>query len=217
MKKLTLGWLAGLACCVSPAVLAADFSFGAGADYQRTGMHGSLEHQGEDFQSNSRWTGFVDFRHPLLVLPNVNFQTSEMFSQATGLKNDLLVHDLGFYYRPFELGLVNIDVGVGLRRYDGDYNDQQSYTHDQAMLYTAVETAVPGLPLEAFADARVTHLDDDASHDWRMGVRWVVNPQDSIKLKLRAGYRNTRLDFEGDGVNVNQRSSGWFAGTEFRF
>ena len=24
-------------------------------------------------------------------------------------------------------------------------------------------------------------------------------------------------DFEGDGVNVNQRSNGWFAGTEFRF
>lgn len=217
MKKLTLGWLAGLACCASPAVLAADFSVGAGVDYLRTGMHGSLEHQGEDFHSNSRWTGFVDFRHPLLVLPNVNFQSSEMFSQANGLKNDLLVHDLAFYYRPFELGLVNIDVGLDLRRYDGDFNDQHSYSRDQAMLFTGVEAGLPGLPLDAFADARVTQWDGDKSHDWRIGMSWAVNPQDSIQLKLRAGYRNVRMDFDADGIEVNQRTDGWFVGTEFRF
>lgn len=207
----------GLACCVATPVLAADVSVGVGADYMRTGMHGSLEQQGEDFHSNSRWTGFIDVRHPLLVLPNLNYQTSEMFSQASGLKNDLRVHDLAFYYRPFELGLVNVDMGIDLRRYEGDYNDQQSYDHDQAMLFVGVEAGLPGLPLDAFADARVSQWGGDESHDWRIGMSWAVNPQDSLKLKLRTGYRNVRLDFGSDGVDLNQRTAGWFAGAEFRF
>ena len=67
--------------------------------------------------------------------------------------------------------------------------------------------------INAFADARFASWDGNHSHDYRIGaaLEMIAN------FKLRAGYRNVRLDDTIDGIEFAQRMDGWFAGAEYRF
>ncbi|WP_409422265.1 TIGR04219 family outer membrane beta-barrel protein [Pseudaeromonas sp. ZJS20] len=214
MKHQALFMLAGLG--LATTAQAADVSVAVGADYSNADFDGSSAHQSLNDNGNSRWTGYIDFRHPLLLLPNVNFQRSDFSSAASGVKHDLDVYDLTFYYRPLELDLLSLDLGLDLRRYDGEVNGR-GYQHDLLMGYLGAESGLPGTGLGVFGDARYGAWNGDESHDWRVGVSYTLNPQDSLQLKLRGGYRNARLDYDKLGYNFNQRVDGWFMGGELRY
>ena len=87
MNKYSMSLLAA-ATLVTGAAQADDFSIGGGLDYMYSGMTGTAESQG-DFSNSSRWSTFVDFRHPLLMVPNVNFQTSDLSSESANFENKL--------------------------------------------------------------------------------------------------------------------------------
>ena len=214
MKHQALFVLAGLALATSAQ--AADLSVAVGADYSDSGFEGTASQRPLSNDGNSRWTGYIDFRHPILLLPNVNLQLSDFSTSAPGLSHDLDVYDLTFYYRPLELDLLSVDIGLDLRRYDGDFNGQ-GYTHDQALAYLGAESSLPGTGLGVFGDARYGAWNGEESHDWRLGVSYTLNPQDSLQLKLRGGYRNARFDYDEAGQAFNQRMDGWFMGAEIRY
>jgi hypothetical protein len=64
MNKYSMSLLAA-ATLVAGAAQADDFSIGGGLDYMYSDMDGSAQHVNRDFSSNSLWTTYVDFRHPL--------------------------------------------------------------------------------------------------------------------------------------------------------
>lgn len=214
MKRHILGLMTSL--CLTSTAMAADLSFGVGADYTLDKLDGTISHVGESDASNSHWTGFADFRHPLLLLPNVGLQASDLSSQGEDLSHDLTVYDVTFYYRPFELGLVNLDFGLDLRRYDGSVNNDD-YQRDRGLLFLGAEANLPWTGIGAFGDARLSHWQGDNSHDWKIGLSYTVNPDDSLQLKLRGGYRNVRLSYAEVGSQFNQHMDNWFVGTELRF
>lgn len=214
MKHNALFLLAGLGLVTTAR--AADISVAVGADYSNADFGGSVAHQSLNDNGNSRWTGYIDFRHPLPLLPNMNFQRSDFSASASGANHDLDVYDFTFYYRPFELDLLSLDVGLDLRRYDGELNGK-GYHHDQLMAYLGAESGLPGTGLGVFGDARYGAWNGDESHDWRVGVSYTLNPQDTLQLKLRGGYRNARLEYDQIGHGFNQRMDGWFMGGEIRY
>lgn len=216
MKKYSLSLLAA-SVLVAGAAQAADFSVGAGLDYMYSDMDGSAEGQDRNYSSNSLWTTYVDFRHPLLMVPNVNFQATDLSSDASHFDNNLKSYDFALYYSPLELDTLTLNAGLNLRSYDGTLNHHHDYSNDTVMLYGAAETMIPGTDLGAFADMRVSHWDGDHSHDWKMGVSYVVFPDDILKLKLRAGYRNMRVNYTEDSVQLDQHMDNWFLGAELRY
>ena len=216
MNKYSMSLLAA-ATLVAGAAQADDFSIGGGLDYMYSDMDGSAQHVDRDFSSNSLWTTYVDFRHPLLMVPNANFQATDLSSTASGFDNKLRTYDFALYYSPLELDTLTLNAGLNLRSYDGTLNHDHDYSNDTIMMYGAAETLIPGTDLGAFADARVAHWDGDHSHDWKMGVSYVVFPEDVLKFKVRAGYRNMRVNYTEDGVQLDQHMDNWFLGAELRY
>lgn len=217
MKKYSLSLLAASVLVAGAAQAADDFSIGAGLDYMYSDMDGTAEGKDRNYSSNSLWTTYVDFRHPLLMVPNVNFQATDVSSDASDFDNKLKTYDFALYYSPLELDTLTLNAGLNLRSYDGTLNHDHDYSNDTIMLYGAAETLIPGTDLGAFADARVSHWDGDHSHDWKMGVSYVVFPDDILKLKLRAGYRNMRVNYTEDGMQLDQHLDNWFLGAELRY
>ena len=217
MNKYSMSLLAASVLAAGAVQAADDFSIGAGLDYMYSDMDGSAQHVNRDFSSNSLRTTYVDFRHPLLTVPNANFQATDLSSTASGYDNKLRTYDFALYYSPLELDTLTLNTGLNLRRYDGTLNHSKDYSNDTIMLYGAAETLIPGTDLGAFADARVAHWDGDHSHDWKIGVSYVVFPEDMLKFKVRAGYRNMRVNYTEDGVQLDQHMDNWFLGAELRY
>ncbi len=216
MKKYSLSLLAA-SVLVAGAAQADDFSVAGGLDYMYSDMDGSAQHQDRNYSSNSLWTTYVDFRHPLLMVPNVNFQATDLSSNASGFDNKLRTYDFAFYYSPFEMDTLTLNTGLNFRRYDGTLNHSQDYSNNAIMLYGAAEAPIPDSDFGLFADARVSHWDSDHSHDWKAGVSYNVFPEDTLKLKVRAGYRNIRVDYNQDSVQLDQHMDNWFLGAELRY
>ena len=107
---------------------------------------------------------------------------------------------------------VGIGGGLDIRQLDGDFNGK-SYKDTIPMAYLQADANIPGTTVSGFADARVSSWDGNHSHDYRIGMAMEL----VAKFKLRAGYRNVRMDDEMDGVEFAQRMDGWFAGAEYRF
>ncbi|WP_316673674.1 TIGR04219 family outer membrane beta-barrel protein [uncultured Tolumonas sp.] len=215
MNKYSMSLLAA-ATLVTGAAQADDFSIGGGLDYMYSGMTGTAESQG-DFSNSSRWSTFVDFRHPLLMVPNVNFQTSDLSSESANFENKLRTYDFAFYYSPIELEELTLNAGLNFRRYDGTLNHSQDYSNNAVMLYGSAEAPIPGSDFGLFADARVSRWDSDHSHDWKAGVSYNVFPEDTLKFKVRAGYRNMRVDYHQDSIDLAQHTDSWFLGAELRY
>ena len=217
MKKYSMSLLAA-ATLVAGTAQADDFSVAGGLDYMYADMGGSAQNVDRHFSSNSLWTTYIDFRHPLLMVPNANFQATDMSSTATGFDNDLKAYDFALYYSPFEFDTLTVNTGLNLRRYDGKLkSENKDYSNDTVMLYGAAESEIPGTDLGAFADARVAHWDGDHSHDWKIGVSYNVFPEDTLKFKVRAGYRNLRVNYNQDSVQLDQHLDNWFLGAELRY
>ena len=215
MKKYSLSLLAA-SVLVAGAVQADDFSVAGGLDYMYSDMSGNAQNH-SDFDKSSRWTTYVDFRHPLLMVPNVNFQASDLSSDSANFDNKLRAYDFAFYYSPVEVQELTLDTGFDFRRYDGTLNHSQDYSNNAIMLYGAAEAPIPDSDFGLFADARVSHWDSDHSHDWKAGVSYNVFPEDTLKLKVRAGYRNIRVDYHQDSIDLNQHTDNWFLVAELRY
>ena len=217
MNKYSMSLLAASVLAAGAVQAADDFSIGAGLDYMYSDMDGSAEGKDRNYSSNSLWTTYVDFRHPLLMVPNAIFQAPDVSSDASDFDNKLKTYDFALYYSPLELDTLTLNAGLNLRSYDGTLNHDHDYSNDTIMMYGAAETLIPGTDLGAFADARVAHWDGDHSHDWKMGVSYVVFPEDVLKFKVRAGYRNMRVNYTEDGVQLDQHMDNWFLGAELRY
>ena len=94
MNKYSLSLLAA-SLLAAGAAHADDISIGGGLDYMYSDISGTAQGQG-DFDKNSHWTTFLDFRHPLLMVPNVNFQATDLSSNAAGFNNKLRTYDFAF-------------------------------------------------------------------------------------------------------------------------
>ena len=217
MNKYSMSLLAASVLAAGAVQAADDFSIGAGLDYMYSDMDGSAEGKDRNYSSNSLWTTYVDFRHPLLMVPNAIFQATDISSDASDFDNKLKTYDFALYYSPLELDTLTLNAGLNLRSYDGTLNHDHDYSNDTIMMYGAAETLIPGTDLGAFADARVAHWDGDHSHDWKIGVSYVVFPEDVLKFKVRAGYRNLRVNYNQDGVQLDQHMDNWFLGAELRY
>ena len=215
MKKYSMSLLAA-AVLVTGAAQADDLSIGGGLDYMYSDMSGTAQGHG-DFDKTSHWTTFLDFRHPLLMVPNINFQASNLSSSASNFDNKLRAYDVALYYSPFSVEELTLNAGLNLRRYDGTLNHSQDYSNDAIMLYGAAEAPIPGSDFGLFADARLSRWDSDHSHDWKAGVSYNVFPEDTLKLKVRAGYRNVRVDYDKDSIDLSQHMANWFLGAELRY
>ncbi len=215
MNKYSLSLLAA-SLLVAGAAHADDISIGGGLDYMYSDMSGTAQGHG-DFDKNSHWTTFLDFRHPLLMVPNVNFQATDLSSNAAGFNNKLRTYDFAFYYSPIEVQELTLNAGLNVRRYEGTLNHSQDYSNDAIMLYGAAEAPIPGSDFGLFADARLSRWDSDHSHDWKAGVSYNVFPEDTLKLKARAGYRNVRVDYDKDSIDLSQHMANWFLGAELRY
>ena len=210
MKLKTLGLCGILA--LSASAQASDLSLALGTDYWNPTPTGSIDGTTTAYDDPSLWTFWADFRHGIPLLPNANLQRTSYDSSGFGLHNDLTAWDLALYYRLFDNDLFGIGGGLNVRKYDGEVNSH-SYGETEPMGYLQADANIPGTTISGFADARFASWDGNHSHDYRIGaaLEMIAN------FKLRAGYRNVRLDDTIDGIEFAQRMDGWFAGAEYRF
>jgi hypothetical protein len=63
------------------------------------------------------------------MVPNVNFQATDISSDASGFDNKLRTYDFAFYYSPLELDTLTLNTGLNFRRYDGELkSENKNYT-----------------------------------------------------------------------------------------
>lgn len=218
MKKYTWSLLTAALLAATGAAHADDFSLTGGLDYMYTDASGSAMGQTHHhYHDNGLWNGFIDFRHPLLLVPNFQFQSSQLDSHASGFSDDLTAYDWTFYYSPVQQDNLRLDIGANLRNYEGKVRHGDSYSDNVVMAYGAAEAPIPNTDFSVFGDIRLAHWDSDHSHDWKVGVMYNVFPEDVLKFKVRAGYRNVRVDLSDNGVDLAQHLNNWFVGAELQY
>ncbi|MGN5150435.1 TIGR04219 family outer membrane beta-barrel protein [Aeromonas enteropelogenes] len=210
MKKTLIAG-AVLALCSQAAMAADDWRFAAGTDVWSAQGSGQAYGRSADggYDDNYNWSGYLQLEHGIILLPNAKFEISDLSSSGGNFKNDLTAYDLSLYYRLFNNDLFQIDLGLTGRHYDGEqmYFSRKGYDEDMLMAYAGSEVRIPGTGVSFFGDVRSKDADN---LDYRLGGAYKFS---SVPVKLRAGWREAKVDFDG----VDQRIDGWFMGGEFTF
>ncbi|OEC44741.1 TIGR04219 family outer membrane beta-barrel protein [Aeromonas sp. DNP9] len=208
-KTLIAGFV--LALCSQSAMAADDWRFAAGADVWAAKGSGQAYGTSADgsYDDSYNWNGYLQLEHGIIFLPNAKFEVSDFSTSGGNFKNDLTAYDLSLYYRLFNNDLFKIDLGMTGRHYDGEqvYFGRKGYDEDTLMAYAGSEVKIPGTGISFFGDLR-TH--DADNYDYRLGGSYKFS---SMPIKLRAGWREAKVDF----ANIDQSVDGWFMGGEFTF
>jgi outer membrane protein len=184
---------------------------------------------------------FVEFEHPIPLLPNVRIQHTEMsetasstlgrtisvddstFPAATRVYTDLdMSHtDATLYYSPLD-NWVKLRFGLTLRNFDQGIEIRSSNTGEEAkidtdgilpLLYLAARFELPLTGLYVGADANAVAYSGSHLYDARINAGY----ETSIGLGIEGGYRRFELKYDDNGDHADLTIDGAYAEVFYHF
>ena len=184
----------------------------------------------------------LSFEHPIPVLPNVRLDYADLSITADStLTRDIdfdgnnfaisdevrtsadLSHIDGMLYYELMDNWVSIDLGIGVRLFDGEIKIQNQNTTESAreeldeplpLVYGAVQFDLPFTGLAISADLKGISYEGDSAFDYTAKVSYTF----ALGLGLEAGYRGFEMDIEElSDFNADIDISGPYAGLIFQF
>lgn len=242
-----LSVLAVTAACTLSPLSQADTLLGLyiGSDYWKTSTSGSLSSQtsdsSTDFDSNSPATSYLAFEHPIPLLPNLMVRNTSLDLQGdsvtginvyngsnlTSATANVDQTDVVMYYELLDNGLVSLDLGLNIRKVDGDFSvyasndvlvEETTFSGYVPMLYAAGEIGIVSTDLSVYGDFNALSVGDHSLRDFQAGVAYQFIDNAVIDMSARLGYRKLTIDLEDlDGINSNVSVGGVTAGLRVHF
>lgn len=251
-KKTTLNVLSAslLALGLASGASQADTIFGiyAGAGSWSADLEGSigkpsasLSDLGADNENNRYF--YIAIEHPVPVIPNVKLQHNKISSSQSGNTTgftlgdtniaagdvrstiDLSSTDATFYYELLD-NWLNLDVGVTVRKYDGELSatgiingkeDSKKITVDTPlpMLYGKFRFDLPFSGLSATAEGNYISYKDSKVSDFSAALSYTF---DSIlDFGVEVGYRQQNIELDDDDIQTDITLKGPYASLLFHF
>lgn len=180
------------------------------------------------------------FEHPVPALPNVRLDYADLSTSADStltrnvdfdgrsfsLSDDVrttadLTHIDGMLYYELQDNWVSLDLGIGVRLFDGSVEIQS--TTDSAreeldeplpLIYGAVQLDLPFTGLALSADIKGITYQGDSAYDYSAKVSYTF----ALGLGVEAGYRGFEMDIdELSDFSADIDISGPYAGLLFQF
>ena len=182
----------------------------------------------------------LSFEHPIPVLPNVRLDYADLsiaaestltrniefdgnsFSVSDDVRTSAdLSHIDGVLYYELMDNWVSIDLGIGVRMFDGDIEIQsttesarEELDEPLPLVYGAVQFDLPFTGLAISADLKGISYEGDSAFDYTAKVSYTF----ALGLGLEAGYRGFEMDIEElSDFTADIDISGPYAGLIFQF
>lgn len=230
-----------------PPIAQADTLIGLyiGADYWKTSTSGSISSQtsdsSTDFSSNKPTASYLAFEHPIPLLPNIMVRNASLElsgnsisginvysgSNITSATANIDQTDAVLYYELLDNGLVSFDLGVNIRKVDGDFNvfasndvlvEETRFSGYVPMLYAAGEIGVITTGFSVYGDFNALSVGDHSVRDYQAGVAYQFVDSALIDMSARIGFRKLTIDLQDlDGINSDVSVDGLTAGLRVHF
>lgn len=216
-----------------------------GSDYWKTSTTGSLSSQtsdtSTDFSSNKPAASYLAFEHPIPLLPNIMLRNASLDltgnsvsginvyggSNITSATANVDQTDAVLYYELLDNGLVSFDLGVNLRKVDGDFSvyssnnvlvEETRFSGYVPMLYAAAEIGIVTTGLSVYGDFNALSVGDHSLRDYQAGIAYQFVDSALIDMSARVGFRKLTIDLQDlDGINSDLSVDGVTAGLRVHF
>lgn len=238
MKKTLVSMIAGLGLMAGTAQ--ADFlGLYVGAGMWKHAPSGDFRSESDtvniDLESNLGMSSeneaymYAAFEHPIPLVPNVRLETTALthdgnasgvtFNGVPGLTGASTISldsmDTVLYWRILD-NWVNVDLGLNLRKYDGEFkvgDERLTVTESVPLAYAAAQFDLPFTGLSVGGDYNYASLRGNTINDIRLRVLYEMGV-----IGFEGGVRNysVKLD-DADNVNVDMKFDGLFLGVFLHF
>jgi len=216
-----------------------------GSDYWKTSTSGSLSSLSSDssnnFSANKPATSYIALEHPIPLLPNIMLRNASLElkgnsvaginvyggSNLTAATANIDQTDAVMYYELLDNGLVSLDLGVNIRKVDGDYSvfsstnilvEETRFSGYIPMLYAAGEIGIPATGLSVYGDFNTLSVGDHSLRDYQAGVAYQFIDIPFIDVCASVGFRKLSIELEDlDGINSDISVDGVTAGLRVHF
>ncbi len=171
---------------------------------------------------------YAAFEHPIPLIPNIRIETTALAHDGTaGTVNfngatvsgastiSLDSMDTVLYWRILD-NWVNVDLGLNLRKYDGEFKvgtETRLVTESVPMAYAAVQFDLPFTGLSVGGDYNYASLRGNTVNDIRMRLLYEMGV-----IGFEGGIRNSSVKLDdADNVNVDMKFDGLFLGVFLHF
>lgn len=246
MRKGFFATLVVTALSISP-LTQADTLLGLyiGSDYWKTSTSGSISSQTSDssvaFDSNKPASSYAAFEHFIPMVPNIMVRNTSLDltgdsvaginvyggSNITSASATLDQTDAVLYYELLDNGLVSLDLGINIRKVDGDFNvfsnsstliEETRFSGYVPMLYAAGEIGIVMTGLSVYGDFNALSVGDHSLRDYQAGVAYKFIDNAAVDMSARLGFRKLSLELNDlDGINSDMSVDGFTAGIRVHF
>lgn len=243
MKKATVAATLALLSPLSFADTVLGIYAGVGqwqADYAGDVGDPSIEVKELGLKDSDNNFYYIALEHPVPIIPNIKLQKMDISSKQTATVNrtftidgttfvagtevatdiDLSHVDLLLYYELLD-NWVNLDVGVNIRKFDGNVTAvgefvDESVELDQAipMLYAKAQFNLPLTGFAAGLEGNVISYDGNNLTDYSAKVMYMFDS--ALDLGLEVGYRSMSMEIDDD-VTADIELKGPYAAALFHF
>ena len=171
---------------------------------------------------------YAAFEHPIPLVPNIRIETTALAHDGTASgvtfngsleSGDSSISldsmDTVLYWRILD-NWVNLDLGLNLRKYDGEFKvgtQVLPVTESVPMAYAAVQFDLPFTGLSIGGDYNYASLRGNTVNDIRMRVLYEMGV-----IGFEGGIRNSSVKLDdADNVNVDMTFDGLFLGVFLHF
>ncbi len=191
------------------------------------------------FDDESHSDIWIKLEHPLPIIPNIRFVSSDLDAAASStLSRDIIYDDQTFsnstdvntrfdmtnteltlYYELLD-NWFNFDVGLTLRQYDGQSriststsNASENLDFTVPLFYVDARIDLPFTGLFIDSTMNTFSLDDNAISDINVSLGY----ESSFGLGARLGYRTLELEFDESDLDVDLEFEGTYLNLFYHF
>lgn len=180
---------------------------------------------------------YIALEHPIPLIPNVKLQYNDISSSQRGsgaftLGNipfacnvsttiDLSSTDATFYYELLD-NWVNLDVGITVRKYDGELSassdtDSKKVAVDTPLplLYGKFRFELPFSGLAANLEGNYVSYKDSSVSDYNASLSYTF--ESLLDLGFEVGYRQLSIQLDDDDIQTDVTLKGPYAALLFHF
>ena len=152
---------------------------------------------------------YANFEHFIPLVPNAAVRYSEVDSK----KLEFSSYEAYGYYRILDNGTLDLDLGLGLRRYDSGKLSGDDFSSTLPMV-NAELTLFDGSRTSFYGRVDMGKNNNTDFYDLEAGVRFKM----FAGLRFQAGYRTYELNLDGTkSINNSERLRGINAGLHWSF
>lgn len=196
----------------------------------------------QSFNEDTTSSYFVALEHPLPMIPNVMLRKTTLDLQGDAFNGNFYFNgsnntysnitlnqtDAIFYYELLDNGLTSLDLGINLRKAEGDYNvfatandnllETTTFSGYIPMLYAAGELGIITTGLSVYGDFNAISVGDHSLRDFQAGVAYRLIDSMAVDVSARLGYRTIKVELDDlDGISSNLDVNGVTAGIKIHF